>query len=346
MNLVVAAVLWTVAGTTAQFMNEASSFMISTTHTIPAAPRQRTRYVETNAERSSSTAPITASNSRRPGDERGKIREPSSTSTSRATVTDERGRRIQTSWGEVSTSYPRESSKKIEVGDSRQRPYPDGQFAGREIRVSSQRVGGQMASSSERVSPGSGSSPDLEVNQPSAQRISGDARASARTRTRPVFEPIPVPLSGSSSSMLGSVQPSSVTSTEVAVDKSSRATVAQPARVASIPKAILVDTESAKESLNWQPVILASSDRSHFVTASHPDRASVFLVDRAADRCDMAAMCTYQYYPYCGTDGQTYPNECELRKEACRNINLEVAYEGECETGSGVPQVSRVLWFG
>ena len=42
--------------------------------------------------------------------------------------------------------------------------------------------------------------------------------------------------------------------------------------------------------------------------------------------------CIAQFAPVCGTDGKTYPNDCELN--CVGSANLKVAYQGEC--GSAV----------
>jgi len=45
-----------------------------------------------------------------------------------------------------------------------------------------------------------------------------------------------------------------------------------------------------------------------------------------------AGACAFNYDPVCGSDGQTYSNECFLEMENCRDthIKISVAYSGEC----------------
>ena len=49
-------------------------------------------------------------------------------------------------------------------------------------------------------------------------------------------------------------------------------------------------------------------------------------------------VCTQDYSPVCGTDGNTYSNKCVLALAACKagNNNLSIEYEGECTTGMQV----------
>jgi len=50
------------------------------------------------------------------------------------------------------------------------------------------------------------------------------------------------------------------------------------------------------------------------------------------DNDECPARCTLQWDIKCGTDGKNYPNECELRRQACTDgpSDLKVAYDGKC----------------
>lgn len=43
-----------------------------------------------------------------------------------------------------------------------------------------------------------------------------------------------------------------------------------------------------------------------------------------------ACICTANYLPVCGSDGQTYGNECSLNCQQKTKVGLEVAHQGEC----------------
>ena len=48
---------------------------------------------------------------------------------------------------------------------------------------------------------------------------------------------------------------------------------------------------------------------------------------------DCPTSCPYNFAPICGSDGETYSNECALRDANCGRItsNLEIVHQGECE---------------
>merc|ERR1711981_292705 len=62
------------------------------------------------------------------------------------------------------------------------------------------------------------------------------------------------------------------------------------------------------------------------------------------DNDDCPARCTLQWDIKCGTDGKNYPNECELRRQACTEgpYDLKVAYDGKCSLfplSASIPEV-------
>ena len=56
-------------------------------------------------------------------------------------------------------------------------------------------------------------------------------------------------------------------------------------------------------------------------------------------RCVCPYLCPKPYEPVCGSDGNTYRNECEMKKKSCHDdMELVVANLGECPdllSGSG-----------
>ena len=77
----------------------------------------------------------------------------------------------------------------------------------------------------------------------------------------------------------------------------------------------------------------------------HFSQLNVFIIPEACNgvkckfgarcengRCVCPFLCPREYEPVCASDGNTYPNDCEMRKETCqKNQELEVVHLGECE---------------
>ena len=61
----------------------------------------------------------------------------------------------------------------------------------------------------------------------------------------------------------------------------------------------------------------------------------ILIVEECSD------VCTMEYNPQCGTDGETYSNPCMLKYANCEsNGEIELQYPGQCKSMILIEQIS------
>lgn len=53
-------------------------------------------------------------------------------------------------------------------------------------------------------------------------------------------------------------------------------------------------------------------------------------IDSTQQELGPVCVCTFEYAPVCGSDGNTYGNGCSLNCEIRKNAQLSLAHTGEC----------------
>ena len=69
------------------------------------------------------------------------------------------------------------------------------------------------------------------------------------------------------------------------------------------------------------------------------EKTNIGILSRA--RCECLSNCPINYEPVCGSNGETFSNECKLRMESCkRGVNLFVRYPSSCESGRKTREIA------
>ena len=65
-----------------------------------------------------------------------------------------------------------------------------------------------------------------------------------------------------------------------------------------------------------------------------PDPYAICSITKLGERqCACPEICTSIYSPVCGTDGQTYGSECQMKAEACKQgMMIKIKAPGRCNS--------------
>ena len=104
----------------------------------------------------------------------------------------------------------------------------------------------------------------------------------------------------------------------------------------SAPDSVLVDQETAAletpadEPTSIQPVAETGVETPAESVAE--TAGSTEMTDMAEQPADAHALCTQDYAPVCGANGETYGNACEAAAEG-----VDIAADGECHADEATP---------